>query len=129
MTSNKKSIQTKFHIEKGTITGIQQDKTIKIIIIQTNKPQYKPKKCKWCNTTYTPTSSHNLYCSDDCRILARQKYGRDRITKFRKKYKDVLNTLTKYLTLGTGNLGKHRATTDEEEYKKIQKELKIIGIR
>ena len=127
--TTKKSIQTTFHIQQGKITGIQQDKTIKIIIIQTNKPRYKPKKCKWCNTTYNPTSSHNLYCSEDCRILARQKHGRDRINRFRRRYKDVLNTITKYITIGTGGLGEHRCQSDKEEYEKIQQELKIIGIR
>lgn len=125
----KKSIQTNFHIEHNQITGIQGTDTIKIIIIQTTTPKYKPKNCKWCNTIYTPTSSHNLYCCEDCRILARQKYGRDRINRFRKRYKEVLKTFTKYMSLGTGGLGEHPTNNFEEEQEKIIKELKKLGIR
>lgn len=128
--TKKKTIQTTFHIQKGIITGLNHpdNNTTKIIIIKTKK-QYKTKKCKWCNTTYTPRSSHNLYCSEDCRILSKQKHGRDRITRFRRRYNDVLKTLQKYITIGTGGLGEHRDEDFDEEYQKIQQELKIIGIR
>lgn len=127
--TTKKTIQTTFHInKKGNITGLKHQQTKKIIIIKTKK-HYKPKKCRWCNTTYIPNSSHNLYCSTTCSTLAKQKYGRDRITRFRRKYKDVLKNFTRYLPLGTGGLGEHPSPNFEEEQEKIQRELKIIGIR
>lgn len=31
--------------------------------------EYKPKQCKLCNTTYTPTGNCSKYCSE-CRIIA-----------------------------------------------------------
>lgn len=130
--------QTKFHIQNGKITGIQQtqkETTKKIIIIQTKKStprKYKPKKCKWCNTQYTPTNPHQLYCDKTCSTLAKQKYGRSRVQKFRKKYKDVLHQIKKYTNIGTGGLGQHMAASFEEEQEKIQDELqalKLIKIR
>lgn len=27
---------------------------------------FRPKKCKYCQSVYTPKNSSNLYCSDDC---------------------------------------------------------------
>ena len=32
------------------------------------KPDYPPRQCKQCQTTFKPTRSTNRYCSDDCRL-------------------------------------------------------------
>ncbi len=119
----KMDVQTKFHVNKNNkITGISKDdKIIKRLYV------YQPKPCQACGKLFNPMSSAQKYCCADCRQYSDQEHGRERIRRWRKKYKEVLSWFT-YTTLGTGNLGEHMLDDPLEEEKKVHNEMKKYGL-
>jgi len=113
------STQTTLRIENNHIIGLY---------IHNRKIKWK--QCKWCNHTFLPEHNKQAYCDATCRSVARQTYTSRWIYHRRKQEQngDYINDKN-VLNIGTGGLGQHRASTDEEEYKKIQGELKRIGIK
>ena len=47
---------------------------------------YKPKACKLCRATFTPTGSRALYCSAKCRKQAEKKYQEQYYNKHKREY-------------------------------------------
>lgn len=90
--------------------------------------KYKDKQCRWCNKTFKPHHSAQLYCCNTCSDYATQEHTLRRVRRFRKRYRDVLKLVSKPV-LGTGGLGGHACTGDwMEEYNKIRKELRDTGL-
>lgn len=99
----------------------------KIRIIM-NKKTFQEKACKWCGKKFTPQTSHQLYCSEDCTKYARMENTNNRIRKYRKKYEDV-QTILDMKNIGTGNLGEHRLDDFKEEYQRVLREMNRQGIK
>jgi hypothetical protein len=89
---------------------------------------FKKKKCEWCGKPFTPQSSNNKYCSENCKKYARLEKVSHNMAEYRKRY-DGVQLSSDLKNLGTGGLGGHRVDDFEEEYKKIRKELKDRRLR
>ena len=81
------------------------------------------KQCCWCHYAFKPKNNAEKYCSKSCRNFAKAEQDMINKRKQRKKSYYYENSL------GTGNLGLHRDKNFDNEQKKVEKELKNIGIR
>lgn len=89
----------------------------------------KIKKCKWCGEDFTPKSNHNLYCSKDCSKYASMEHTTERVRRYRKKYREVLKESRQGYKVGTGMLHAHPSDDFDEEWEKVQNEMKYLGLR
>lgn len=85
----------------------------------------KKHKCEWCGNPFHKTHNRQMYCSKECATNAKKEQDRYHALKYYYKNKEDLNT-TK---LGTTNMGEHRKKDFEEEYDRIQSELKYLGLK
>lgn len=113
--------QTVFEIEQMKIIGVTTER--KEIKGKTHKKVFSPKTCAYpgCNNVFTPSTPTQKFCSHECRHYSDQDKTRERVRRYRQRYK--LDE-----TVGTGNLGEHRDTNFKVEYNKVSKELRNLCI-
>ena len=81
--------------------------------------------CQLCGKPYTKKYKNQRYCSTDCSQEARRLKNRIYFSRWYTKNKTYCWARKK----GTGTLGPHRHTTDEDEYEAIQTELRRLRLR
>lgn len=81
--------------------------------------------CQLCGKPYKKKYKNQRYCSPDCSQEARRLKSRIYFSKWYTKNKTYCWARKK----GTGTLGPHRHTTDEDEYEAIQTELRRLRLR
>lgn len=81
--------------------------------------------CQLCGKPYTKQHRNQRYCSQECSQEARRLKNRIYFSRWYTKNKTYCWARKK----GTGTLGPHRHTTDEDEYEAIQTELRRLRLR
>ena len=84
----------------------------------------------WCGKTFLPHHNKQAYCDYVCRQISRQRYKSNWNYHRRIQNRDglVVNDRA-ILNVGTGSLSEHPCSNERVELKKIQKELREIGLR
>ena len=95
--------------------------------VETRK-KYKESKCGWCGKVFTPTHSHNLYCSKQCRYYSDLEHNNQRKIRYRKRFHGMFNDRA-ILNVGTGGLGQHAKKNFEDEARIIRNEMKKLGLK
>ncbi len=88
------------------------------------------KYCKWCGDPFEVKSPNQKYCSPskkNCSKEAKRESWRNAASKYRKKYKNVLQISQVYKT-GTGFLSSKPHDDFDKEYSAIVKERKRLKL-
>lgn len=112
-------MQTKFWIKCGEVIGLQLHKKHK-----------RWKQCRWCGNTFLPKHNKQAYCDVVCKHISRQKYNSDWMRKYRIQHRsgEIVNDRS-ILNIGTGSLGEHCELDCSVELRKVELELKNLGLK
>ena len=85
--------------------------------------------CKWCGRLFTKTSSNKKYCSNNCKLYAKEEQNRDNFRNYYNRYKDTMSEAKKG-ALGSKGANLHgRANKDPEvEARLISNEKMRLGL-
>lgn len=88
--------------------------------------------CKYCGKPFLKKHNKEMYCSDECRKMARL----DQAAKYQRKRRLMIkngdlvsNEYNNRTFLGTQYLSQHRKDDDDEEYEAILKEMKRLKLK
>ena len=109
-------VQAIFKIKHNNIIGLTTP----------NKNIIKP--CKWCGTPFKIKSNHQLYCSTPCREYGYKEATRQRVQRYRKRWRNIPSEMKKPV-MGTRCIGAHMADNFKTEQEVNEKELRLIGLK
>lgn len=96
-------MSSKIQIPLDNIINLEVNENNLIFEVKGSKVTFKKKKCEWCSKTFTPQSSNNKYCSDNCKKYARLEKVAKNMSEYRKRYVDV-QLISDLKNVGTGGL-------------------------